>query len=271
MLAAVPVLAIASLPAFRADFTDIAGAAGLTIPNIFGGLERKDYILETTGNGVALFDFDGDGRDDIFIPNGTRFKQTGPTESGAQLYRNLGGGHFEEVGARAGFGKAGWAQGVCVGDYDNDGKPALLVTYYGHNVLFHNLGVGRFEDATEKAKLPTTGIRYGSGCSFIDYDRDGYLDLFVANYVDLDLEKTPRPGNGYYCSWKGIPVMCGPRGLLLAHNVLYHNNRDGTFTDVSEKAGILKSGGRYGLGVVAADFDNDGWPDTYVACDMTGH
>ncbi len=232
------------------------------------GCERKDYILETTGNGAAIFDYDGDGRNDIFIANGTRFDRTGHT-SLPQLYHNEGNGHFKNVGLQAGFSRQGWAQGVCIGDYDNDGRPDLLVTYYGHNVLYRNRGDGTFEDVTEKAKLPVTGTRYGSGCSFVDYDRDGYLDLFVANYVDLDLEKTPRPGHGDFCEWKGIPVMCGPRGLPLAHNILYHNNRDGTFTDVSEPAGILKPGGRYSLGVAAADFDNDGWPDIYVACDMT--
>jgi hypothetical protein len=145
----------------------------------------------------------------------------------------------------------------------------MLVTYYGHNILYRNRGDGTFEDYTAKAKLPTTGIRYGSGCSFVDYDRDGYLDLVIANYVDLDLDKTPRPGDNDFCEWKSIPVMCGPRGLPKAHPVLYHNNHDGTFTDVSEAAGFFKPGGRYGLGVVAADFDNDGWPDIYIACDMT--
>ncbi len=270
LLCSCSALAFAALLPFHADFEDIATTAGLTVKNVFGGLDRKDYILETTGNGVAIFDYDGDGRNDIFIANGTRLNPPGiPPASHAQLYHNLGNGHFEEIGEKAGFTRSGWAQGVCVGDYDNDGRPDLLVTYYGHNVLYRNLGNGKFEDATEHAKLPVTGIRYGSGCSFVDYDRDGYLDLFVANYVDLDLAKTPRPGHGDYCVWKGIPVMCGPRGLPLAHNVLYHNNRDGTFTDVSEKAGILKPGGRYGLGVVSADFDNDGWPDIYVACDMT--
>jgi enediyne biosynthesis protein E4 len=263
-------LALASVPAFRADFEDVATHAGLTAKNVFGGLDRKDYILETTGNGVAIFDYDGDGRNDIFIANGTRLNNPPPaSQSRSQLYRNLGNGHFQELGEEAGLTHAGWAQGVCVGDYDNDGHPDLLVTYYGHNVLYRNLGNGRFEDVTEHAKLPVTGTRYGSGCSFVDYDRDGYLDLFVANYVDLDLTTTPRPGHGDYCVWKGIPVMCGPRGLPLAHNILYHNNHDGTFTDVSDKAGILKPGGRYGLGVVSADFDNDGWPDIYVACDMT--
>ena len=270
VLLAAAALVLSALPAFHADLEDIAPGAGLTAKNVFGGQDRKDYILETTGNGVAIFDFDGDGRNDIFIANGTRLTSPG-TEPQAlpQLYHNLGNGRFEEIGKQAGFTKTGWAQGVCVGDYDNDGLPDLLVTYYGHNILYRNLGHGRFADVTAQAKLPVIGLRYGSGCSFVDYDRDGYLDLFVANYVDLDLEKTPRPGHGDYCTWKGIPVMCGPRGLPKAHNVLYHNNRDGTFTDVSEPAGILQPGGRYGLGVVAADFDNDGWPDIYVACDMT--
>jgi len=247
----------------------MAEASGLTEKNVYGGVTRKDYILETTGNGAAIFDYDGDGSNDIFIANGTRFDHAGNSSNLPQLYHNEGNGHFKNVGAQAGFSREGWAQGVCIGDYDNDGWPDLLVTYYGHNVLYRNRGNGTFEDVTEKAKLPVTGTRFGSGCSFLDYDRDGYLDFFVANYVDLNVEKTPRPGHGDFCEWKGIPVMCGPRGLPLAHNVLYHNNRDGTFTDVSESAGIMKPGGRYGLGVVSADFDNDGWPDIYVACDMT--
>ncbi len=267
-------LALGVAPNFQVDFRDIAASAGLDGKNIYGGLERKDYILETTGNGVAIFDYDGDGRNDIFIANGTRLTNFPDAAGLPQLYHNEGNGRFKNVATQAGFKptgseRQGWAQGVCVGDYDNDGWPDLLVTYYGHNVLYRNRGDGTFADVTEKAHLPVTGLRYGSGCSFVDYDRDGYLDLFVANYVDLDLAKTPRPGHGDYCVWKGIPVMCGPRGLPLAHNVLYHNNRDGTFTDVSEAAGILKPGGRYGLGVAAADFDNDGWPDIYVACDMT--
>ncbi len=262
-------LALTAAPLFRADFQDIASASGLLKSNIYGGLDSKAYILETTGNGVAIFDYDGDGKNDIFIVNGTRLnKQTGES-SLPQLYHNDGNGRFSEVSEKAGFQSTGWGQGVCVGDYDNDGHPDLLLTAYGHNTLYRNRGNGTFEDVTEKAKLPVTGIRYGSGCSFVDYDRDGYLDLFVANYVDLDLAKTPHPGSGDFCVWKGIPVMCGPRGLPLGHNVLYRNNRDGTFTDVTDPAGISKPGGRYGLGVISADFDNDGWPDIYVACDMT--
>jgi enediyne biosynthesis protein E4 len=250
-------------------FRDIASEIGINEKNTYGGLHAKSYILETTGNGAAIFDYDGDGRNDVLITNGTTLDARAGSEPSLQLYHNDGNGHFSEVAAKAGLTSRGWAQGVCVGDYDNDGHPDMLVTYYGHNVLYRNRGDGTFEDVTEKAHLPTTGTRYGSGCTFIDYDRDGYLDLFVSNYVNLDLAKTPRPGQGGYCQWKGIPVMCGPRGLPLASNLLYHNNGNGTFEDVSEKSGILKPGGRYGLGAVAADFDGDGWPDIYVACDMT--
>lgn len=253
--------------AWNTSFTDIATAAGLTGKNVYGGLTRKEYILETTGNGVAVFDFDQDGFEDLFFANGTTLKAK-PGEAGSpQLYRNDGRGRFTDVAAKAGLTQTGWAQGVCVGDYDNDGRADLLVTYYGVNRLYRNAGNGTFEDATAKAGLPTAGVRFGSGCTFVDYDRDGWLDLFVANYVDSKLETAPRPGSGPTCEWKGLAVMCGPRGLPLAHNILYRNNRRGGFTDVSEAAGMLKPGGRYGLGVVAADFDNDGWPDIYVACD----
>ncbi len=262
-------LLVLGAPVFQTNFKDVAHLSGLTEKNVYGGLARKDYILETTGNGAAVFDYDGDGREDIFIPNATRLKATPTDKNLPQLYHNDGNGRFTNVSQGAGFTPGGWSQGVCVGDYDNNGRPDMLVTAYGHNSLYRNLGNGKFKDVTEQAHLPVSGIRYGSGCSFFDFDRDGYLDLFVANYVDLDLEKTPHAGSTEFCEWKGISVMCGPRGLPLAHNLLYHNNRDGTFSDVSEQAGILKPGGRYGLGVVTADFDNDGWPDIYVACDMT--
>ncbi len=252
-------------------YEDIAKQAGLTVPNVFGGRDRKEYILETTGNGAAIFDYDGDGRNDIFIGNGTTLQ---PLPAGArapapQLYHNDGNGHFTDVAAAAGLAHTGWTQGVCVGDYDNDGHPDLFVAAYGHNTLYRNNGQGAFGDSTAAAKLPVTGTRWGSGCAFVDYDRDGYLDIFVSNYVALDLKTTPKPGDNAACQWKGLSVMCGPTGLPMAMNALYHNNRDGTFTDVSEQAGILKPGGRYGLGVLAADFDGDGWPDIYVACDMT--
>jgi len=273
LIVSVPIVtglvALSSAVNWGAKYLDIAERAGLTEKNVYGGLLRKDYILETTGNGVAIFDYDGDGFDDVFFANGTRLHSKTGEGGRLQLYRNDGKGHFTDVAVKAGLTQSGWAQAVCVGDYDNDGRPDLLVTYYGHNILYRNLGNGVFEDATAKAGLPVTGVRYGSGCSFVDYDRDGFIDLFVANYVDLDLDATPRPGQSGFCEWKGLAVMCGPRGLPLARNVLYRNNGHGGFTDVSESAGILKPGGRYSLGVAAADFDNDGWPDIYVACDMT--
>jgi enediyne biosynthesis protein E4 len=260
--------AVSAFYTVTVHFVDIAAKSGLTVPNTFGGRTHKEYILETTGNGAAIFDYDGDGYNDIFIANGTTLDDA-PRGTHAQLYRNNHTGHFTEVSEQAGLTRHGWAQGVCVGDYDNDGHSDLFVTYYGHNTLYRNLGNGKFADVTRTAGLPMDGIRWGSGCAFLDYDRDGKLDIFVANYVDLDLNRAPKAGEMPTCFWKGKPVMCGPQGLPTAHNALYHNNGDGTFTDVSRKAGILNPGGRYGLGVVAADFDNDGWPDIYVACDMT--
>ncbi len=257
------ILMIAAQPGSNIHFIEVAAQSGLTATNTFGGRDAKQSILESTGTGAAIFDFDGDGWNDVFIANGTMLGATSQLPT-SQLYRNDGTGHFRDVAKQAGLTRNGWAQATCVGDFDNDGNPDLLVTYYGHNTLYRNLGNGKFADFTGKAGLPTTGVRWGSGCAFLDYDRDGYLDIFIANYVDLDLNATPRN-----CDWKGMLVACGPHGLPTAHNVLYHNNRDGTFTDVSESAGILKPGGRYGLGVAVADFDNDGWPDIYVACDQT--
>jgi hypothetical protein len=264
------VVVLAGSETVRIQFADVSQSAGLTAPNTFGGRLKKDYILETTGNGAAIFDYDGDGSNDILIANGTLLDGVAPPSTAhLHLYRNDGTGHFTEAARQAGLTQEGWGQGICVGDYDNDGWPDVLVTYYGHNVLYHNLGNGKFADVTRVAGLPVEGTRWGSGCTFLDYDRDGKLDLFVSNYVDLDLKATPKPGDNENCVWKGLPVMCGPRGLPTGHNALYHNNGDGTFTDVSDKAGILSPGGRYGLAAVAADFDNDGWPDIYVACDMT--
>lgn len=248
-------------------YVDIAQSAGLTGQNVYGGREAKSVILETTGNGAAIFDYDGDGANDIFIANGTTLDRK--KDAAPQLYHNDGHGRFTDVSKQAGFKAEGWAQGVCAGDYDNDGKTDLFVTYYGHNRLYRNLGKGQFEDVTARVKLPTSGTRYGSGCSFFDYDRDGRLDLVVSNYVDFDIARAPKPGQADECIWKGLAVLCGPHGLPLARNALYHANEDGTFTDVSEKAGILKGAGSYGLSIATADFDNDGWPDIYIACDQT--
>jgi len=264
-----PTAPILNQSATRIRYSDFAGQSGIVHSNTYGGRSRKDYILETTGNGAAIFDFDGDGWSDLLFTNGRTLEQDENAQPAALvLYRNDGTGHFSDVTAKAGLETKGWAQGLCVGDFDNDGHPDVLATFYGHNRLYRNSGSG-FSDVTARAKLPASGTRWGAGCSFLDYDLDGWLDLFVANYVDLDLGKTPKPGQNANCFWKGIPVMCGPRGLPFGHNVLYHNQRDGTFVDVSEPAGILKPGGRYGLGVVASDFDNDGWTDIYVACDQT--
>ncbi len=259
LLLALVAAAAAEAPGVR--FVDVATASGITVSNTFGGRDTKESILESTGTGAAIFDFNGDGANDIFIANGP------PSRS--QLYRNDGRGHFTEVGAAAGLTRTGWAQAACAGDIDNDGRPDLFVTYFGHNSLYRNLGGGKFQDVTERAGLPVSGTRWGSGCALLDYDRDGLLDIFVANYVDLDPAHVPKPGSSKNCEWKGIPVWCGPHGLPAGHNALYRNNGDGTFTDVSAKAGILQPTRCFGLGAITADFDNDGWPDLYVACDQT--
>ena len=248
-------------------FQEVNSIFGIVAKNTYGGLERKDLILETTGNGVAVFDFDNDGNEDILLLSAINFTNDKPVLSA--LYRNEGGGKFTEVGASVGLGSPGWAQAACVADVDNDGYPDIFVTFFGSNRLLRNTGKGKFEDVTARWGLPVTGRRYGSGCAFLDYDRDGRLDLFVANYVDLDPAKTPKPGSSEQCLWKEIPVMCGPRGLPLAKNILYHQEKNGTFRDVSREAGVLAPGGRYSLQAVAADFNDDGWPDLYVACDMT--
>ena len=252
------------------QFTDIAVQAGLTQPVVYGGVDSKKYIIETNGCGVAFYDYDNDGWMDILVLSGTRLegfpKGQEPTN---RLYRNNGNGTFTDVTAKAGLTRTGWASGLCIGDYDNDGFDDLFITYWGQNVLYRNNGNGTFTDVTEQAKLDFTGIRWGSGCTFIDYDRDGRLDLFVSNYLTFDLKTAPVPGKGANCLWKGIPVNCGPKGLPFARNWLYHNNGDGTFTDVSDRSGISKVSERYPMTAVAADFNEDGWLDIYVACDST--
>ena len=248
-------------------FTNIAREAGLSAVTVFGGERGNRYLLETTGCGVALFDYDNDGRLDVFIVNGTTLegfpKDQAPI---SHLYRNKGDGTFEDVTAKAGVGVSGWGQGAAAADYDNDGDSDLFVTFYGQNRLFRNEGNGTFTDVTARAGLATPGTRWGTGAAFLDYDRDGRLDLFVANYIDLDLAKAPTPDSGL-CRYKGIPVACGPPGLPGGANALYRNKGDGTFEDVSERAGILKAAGTYGLGVSTFDFDDDGWTDVYVAND----
>jgi hypothetical protein len=257
---------------FHARFIDVAAEAGLRHPTIYGGLASKPYILETVGCGAAFLDYDNDGWLDIFILSGTRRPDDPhpPAEKPTnRLYRNKGDGTFEDVTAKAGLVREGWASSVTAGDYDNDGHTDLFVTYWGHNVLYRNNGDGTFREVTREAGLWEEELRWGSGAAFFDFDRDGYLDLFVANYLVFDFEKIPRPGESPNCTWKGIPVNCGPRGLPPGRHSLYRNNGDGTFTDVTRKAGVDKVKGSYGMTVVAADFDNDGWTDVYIACDST--
>jgi hypothetical protein len=250
-----------------ANFSDIAEKAGLTAVNVFGGVDTKKYIIETTGTGVAIFDYDNDGWPDIFIVNGTTLEgfsaKDAPTN---HLYHNNHDGTFTDVTAKAGLTATGWGQGVCAGDYDNDGWEDLYVTYYGKNRLYHN-DHGVFTEVGEKAGVAGSGKAWGTGCAFVDFNRDGRLDLMVANYVDFNIATTPTPGEGSSCVWKGVPVMCGPRGLPGAKNILYENRGDGTFVDVSAKAHIDQTGGHYAFSVSTFDYDDDGWPDIYVACD----
>ncbi len=250
------------------DFRVFAVEAGLNAENVSGDVDSKRYILETTGDGVAIFDLDNDGLMDVFLVNATTMDGRGRGErSTSHLYRNLGGLRFEDITQKAGLGKVGWGQGVCAGDYDNDGLSDLFVTYYGHSVLYHNEGNGTFKDVTEAAGLKSDSVRWDTGCSFFDYDLDGKLDLALTSYVEFDRNKIPEPGAGSYCQWKGMPVMCGPRGLPTGRTLLFHNDGHGKFTDVSAASGISKPEGCYGFTVLASDFDNDGYPDLYVACD----
>jgi hypothetical protein len=250
-----------------ASFTDIGAKAGLTMTNVFGGVDTKKYIIETTGTGIAIFDYDNDGWPDIFIVNGTTLEgfpaDKAPTN---HLYHNNHDGTFTDVTEKAGVVATGWGQGVCVGDYDNDGWEDLYVTYYGKNRLYHN-DHGVFTEVAEKAGVAGSGKAWGTGCAFIDFNRGGHLDLFVANYVDFNLSTASTPGEGTSCTWKGVPVMCGPRGLRGSKNILYENRGDGTFRDVTTKAHIDRTNGHFAFSVSTLDFDDDGWPDIYVACD----
>jgi hypothetical protein len=255
-------------PKTVADFVDLAVKAGLNVTTTFGGKTEKKYIIETTGTGVAILDYDDDGYPDIYVVNGTTLdsKSDGPT---SKLFHNNHDGTFTDVTEKAGVGLRGWGQGACVGDYDNDGYDDLYVTFYGKSHLFHNRGNGTFEDVTDKAGVGGSGHDWSSGCAFVDYDRDGKVDLAVAHYVDFDIATAPKPGESQSCVWKGVPVMCGPRGLKPARNVLYHNLGNGKFEDVSERAGFQKTVGTYCLSVSPLDYDDDGWPDIYMACDST--
>ncbi len=249
------------LTPYAPDFRNIARQAGLTdvFPN--GGATSKQYIIETTGSGIGFVDYDNDGLLDIFVLSGK-----GGTN---RMYHNEGNGGFRDVTDALGLHSSGWAQGVCAGDYDNDGFTDLFVTYWGQNRLYRNVGGKRFEDVTAAARLTQNRVRYNTGCAFTDIDRDGHLDLFVANYVKFDPAVTPKPGANPYCYYLGVAVNCGPRGLPFDRNILYRNNGDGTFTDISEASGIADPYGHYSLGVLAGDLTGHGLPDIYVACDRT--
>ena len=251
-------------------YVDVAKEAGLTVPNVWGGVEHKKYIVETKGSGIAFFDYDHDGWLDVYLTNGLRLNEKWPVgqEPRSHLFKNNRDGTFADVTEKSGLGQVGWQTGVSVGDYDNDGWDDLFCGFWGHNALFHNNGDGTFTDVSKKAGVHNERVRWTSGSTWLDYDRDGWLDLFVANFLEFDIKKVPPAGaQKSTCMWKGVSVLCGPRGLPSGSNILYHNNGDGTFTDVTEKAGIQKAGPRNSISAVSYDFDNDGWPDIYVAVD----
>ena len=255
---------------FRASFVDVAQSAGLHMRFTSGSEQLKKYIIEANGTGVAFIDYDRDGRQDIFLVNGSRLEGFRDAEAPTNhLYRNEGGGRFRDVTRESGMARAGWGNGVCVADIDNDGFEELYVTYWGKNALFRNNGRGRFTDIAPASGVDGSGKEWSSGCTFFDYDRDGYVDLLVTSYQAFDLATTPPPGKGSNCEWKGLPVFCGPRGLPYGKLTLYHNRGDGTFEDVSLKSGVRAVDGCYAFTPAAADYNGDGWPDVYIACDST--
>ena len=259
-------LLTAAPPPPQVQLTDITARARVTFRHVAS--PDKKYIVESMSGGVALIDYDADGLPDIFFVNSLTVdlvKSGGRTRSA--LYRNNGDGTFADVTDRAGVGDVGWGMGAAVGDYDNDGYDDLYVTCLGPNHLLRNNGDGTFADVTAKAAV--SDPRWSTGAAFVDYDNDGRLDLFVSNYVDFDIARLPEFGKGRACQYKGVAVQCGPRGLPGAGDSLYHNNGDGTFSDVSKKAGVSDPAGYYGLGVVCSDFDDDGLTDIYVANDST--
>src|SRR6266404_428340 len=284
-------------PASPVTFVDVAKEAGLNSPNVWGGIDHKRYIIEAKGSGLAFFDYDQDGWLDIYLTNGTRLDTKWPEGKAptSHLYKNNRDGTFTDVTDKSGLARTGWQTGVCVGDYDNDGWDDLFCCFWGHNILFHNNGDGTFTDVTKKAGVYDEKYRWGAGCTFLDYDRDGHLDLFVCNYIRLDPDKAPSPTDPL-CQWKGIPVMCGPRGMpgvaysengheqagmgigvadydcdgwfdIFKTNFaddtcnLYHNNGDGTFSDVTFASGVGINNQYVAWGCGFIDYDNDGWPD----------
>jgi enediyne biosynthesis protein E4 len=254
-------LGFAASETWAPDFRNIAKQAGLAeaFPN--GGTTSKQYIIETTGSGIAFIDYDNDGLPDLLVLSGK-----GGTN---RMYHNEGHDRFRDVTEQLGLQSSGWAEGVCAGDYDNDGFTDLFITYWGANHLYRNIGGKRFEDVTAAVHLTQPRVRYNTGCAFTDIDGDGKLDLFVANYLQFDPATTPKPGANPYCFYRGLAVNCGPRGLPFDRNILYRNNGDGTFADISDQSGIAAPEGHYSLSVLTGDFNEDGLPDIYAACDQT--
>ncbi len=248
-------------------FTDVAESAGIHFKHISGS-PAKNYIFEAKGGGVGLLDYDRDGFLDIYFVNGSTLEdiQKGVNHGNA-LYHANGDGTYTDVTRQAGVAGRGWAMGCALGDYDNDGWPDIYVTCINGNILYHNNHDGTLTDVTEKAGLRDG--RWSTSAGFVDYDRDGYLDLYVANNIQVDIYKTPLVFRGPECDYRGARVMCGPRGLTGAQDALYHNNGDGTFTDVTVPAGVVETHPCFGLGVAIGDYNNDGWPDIYVANDST--
>ena len=255
----------AALPAI--SFADVTHAAGIDFRLTCGGPEKL-YIMDSMCGGVAAFDYDNDGWVDIFLVNGSEIAgfKAGKCHP-SKLYHNNHDGTFTDVTAKSGIDHCGWGFGVAVGDYDNDGKDDLYITYLNGAVLYRNNGDGTFSDVTSKAGVGNSG-KWGTSAAFGDYDDDGYLDLYVANYVDLNLDHLPEFGQGPFCQYRGFGVSCGPRGLKGSRDRLYHNNGDGTFTDVTEKLNIDPDS-YYGLGVMWLDYDLDGCLDLYVSDDST--
>jgi enediyne biosynthesis protein E4 len=249
-------------------FIDIAKEAGLSAFRDTCGDLAKDYLVETLGSGVALFDYNNDGLMDILFVNGSSFEiLANPTvpRTSSRLFRNNGDGTFTDITRESGLLNEGWGVGVTVGDYDNDGFRDVFITNFGANALFHNNGNGTFTDVTREAGVE--GGNWSTGCAWGDYDRDGRLDLYVARYVDFERSQMPRPGANTYCNYRGVPVACGPRGLPGLPDLFYHNEGNGKFREVSMDTGVRDTIRGYGLGVVWLDFDNDGWPDIFVAND----